>query len=284
MTTQTPTPDEIRRAVREDYARKITATPSGGCGCAGTAPVPVAKIARMIGYGDEEIASVPADAANATFGCGNPVALASIQPGETVLDIGSGAGLDCLLAAQRVGAEGRVIGLDMTPEMIERGEANAAKAGAGNVEFRRGTAEEIPVEDATVDLVISNCVINLSPDKEAVFREVARILKPGGRVMVSDIVLTTTMPEAMRGDLALWGSCLSGALHEDDYLGAIRAAGLTDVTIESRETYSAEMIEGYLGGATECCSAETGAQFSDADRAALVGHVHSVKVSARRPA
>jgi SAM-dependent methyltransferase len=284
MTGKTLKHDEIRAAVRERYADVITEADAGscGCGCSGTAGEPATETARMSGYSEEELATVPAKAAQASLGCGNPTAMASIRPGETVLDIGSGAGLDCFLASQRVGSEGRVIGLDMTPEMIARAEANARKAGAVNVEFRLGTAEQIPVEDTSVDLVISNCVINLSPDKEGVFREVARVLRPGGRMVVSDIVLTAEIPEAIRGDLNLWGSCLSGALLEDDYLAAIRAAGLTDVTVESRVTYDAEAIEQYLAGDTVACSAETGGRFSEADRAALVGHVHSVKISARK--
>jgi SAM-dependent methyltransferase len=175
----------------------------------------------------------------ASAGCGNPTALAELQPGEVVLDLGSGGGIDCFLAAKKVGPAGRVIGLDMTPDMIMLAQRNAKKVGATNVEFRYGEIEDIPLPDESVDAVISNCVINLSPDKDAVFREVYRVLRPGGRMSVSDIVLYGEIPAAIRDSLAAWASCLAGALDESDYLGKIRAAGFADVAVLSRDYVTA---------------------------------------------
>lgn len=166
-----------------------------------------------------------------SYGCGNPVAIAGLQPGETVLDLGSGAGLDCFLAARQVGASGRVIGLDMTDEMLALAAENRAKVGAENVEFRKGLIEAIPLEDASVDVVISNCVINLSTDKPAVFGEAFRVLRPGGRFQVSDVVLVRGITDAERQDLDLWAGCQSGALHRDDYAAQLREAGFEDVEV-----------------------------------------------------
>ncbi len=182
------------------------------------------------GYTAEQIAAVPADAANLSLGCGNPTAMASLKPGETVLDIGSGAGIDALYAARRVGPEGRVIGLDMTPSMIERAQRNAAEAGAGQVEFRLGQAEAMPVEDGTVDVILSNCVINLAEDKGRVFEEAYRVLKPGGRVSISDMVTAGPLPMSLRSDPAMWAGCINGALPEQEYLDLVRQAGFVDVT------------------------------------------------------
>ena len=182
------------------------------------------------GYTAEQIAAVPADAANLSLSCGNPTAMASLKPGETVLDIGSGAGIDALYAARRVGPEGRVIGLDMTPSMIERAQRNAAEAGAGQVEFRLGQAEAMPVEDGTVDVILSNCVINLAEDKGRVFEEAYRVLKPGGRVSISDMVTAGPLPMSLRSDPAMWAGCINGALPEQEYLDLVRQAGFVDVT------------------------------------------------------
>jgi ubiquinone/menaquinone biosynthesis C-methylase UbiE len=173
--------------------------------------------------------------ADASLGCGNPLAIAEIQEGEVVLDLGSGGGIDVFLAARQVGPGGKVIGLDMTPEMIKLARNNAKKIGATNVDFRYGEMEDIPLPDASVDAVISNCVINLSPDKDAVFTEVYRVLKPGGRMSVSDIVVDGQLPQAIRQNLASWAGCIAGALDEKDYLGKIRRAGFEEVEVLSRD-------------------------------------------------
>ena len=189
-------------------------------------------------YSPAELAALPTGAANASLGCGNPTAIAGLKPGEVVLDLGSGGGIDCFLAAQKVGPTGRVIGLDMTPDMIRLAQRNAKKAGLTNVEFRLGEMEDMPLPDATVDVIISNCVINLSPDKDAVFREAYRVLRPGGRMSISDMVVSHALPAVIRGQLDAWAACIAGALPESDYLGKIRAAGFEDVTVVSRDAMS----------------------------------------------
>ncbi len=219
---------DVKEIVRERYA-EVAKTGSSCCGTGSTCGGDAA--ATAVGYSKDELATLP-EGANLGLGCGNPTAFAQLRPGETVLDLGSGAGIDCFLAAQRVGPTGRVIGVDMTPEMLERARANAAKVNATNVEFRQGFIESLPVEDESVDVVISNCVINLSPDKPAVFREIARVLKPGGRVHVSDIVLNGELPDEVKQYGEAYSACVSGAWQKNDYLGAIAAAGLKDVTLE----------------------------------------------------
>ena len=193
---------------------------------------------RRIGssvYAGPEVADLPDSVTDISLGCGNPTAIAELQPGETVLDLGSGGGIDCFLAAKKVGPEGRVIGLDMTPDMIKLARRNAKKVGATNVDFRYGEMEDIPLPDESVDAVISNCVVNLSPDKDAVFGEVHRVLRPGGRISISDIVIYGQLPEPVRERLDMWASCLSGALDETEYLGKIRSAGFANVEIASRD-------------------------------------------------
>jgi len=190
----------------------------------------VQTVSKAIGYTDEELASAP-EGANLGLGCGNPTALASLVEGETVLDLGSGAGFDCFLAAQKVGDTGKVIGVDMTPEMIEKARKNAQMSNCANVEFRLGEIENLPVADNSVDVIISNCVINLSPDKERVFRDAFRVLKPGGRLMVSDIVLLKALPDFIRESVAAYVGCIAGAMLKDDYLAAIGKAGFQDVKI-----------------------------------------------------
>jgi ubiquinone/menaquinone biosynthesis C-methylase UbiE len=186
-------------------------------------------------YSAEELADLPDSVADASLGCGNPLAIAEIHEGEVVLDLGSGGGIDVFLAARRVGPEGRVIGLDMTTDMIKLARRNAKKVGATNVDFRYGEMEDIPLPDASVDAVISNCVINLSPDKDAVFSEVYRVLKPGGRMSVSDIVVDGQLPQAIRQNLESWAGCIAGALDERDYLGKIERAGFKEVEVLSRD-------------------------------------------------
>lgn len=199
------------------------------------------EAARRIGYTDEEIGGVP-QGANLGLGCGNPVALSSLKPGETVLDLGSGAGFDCFLAARQVGPEGRVVGVDMTPEMIERARKNAEAGGYRNVEFRLGEIENLPVPDEFADAVISNCVINLAPDKGRVFKEACRVLKPGGRIMVSDIVLKRDLPDPIRNSAEAYLGCVAGAVGKEDYLEAMKAAGFGDITVLEETPFPLQIL------------------------------------------
>jgi arsenite methyltransferase len=195
----------------------------------------------MVGYSAEELAAIPGDA-NLGLGCGNPTALAGLKPGETVLDLGAGAGIDCFLAATKVGSSGRIIGVDMTPEMVDRARENARKNDVVNVEFRLGEIENLPVADSSVDVIISNCVVNLSTDKPRVFREAFRVLRPGGRVMVSDLVLRKPLPQAIRESVEAYVACIAGALVKDEYLDAIRAAGFEDVAVVQEKGFPAELV------------------------------------------
>jgi arsenite methyltransferase len=220
---------DIREAVRERYAaaaRRI-AEGTGGCGCCADEGV---EVFGAVLYGDEAAGATTASV-EASLGCGVPTAVADLREGETVLDLGSGAGADVLISAKRVGPAGRAIGLDMTDEMLALARANAAAAGAENVEFVKGNIEDIPLADASVDVVISNCVINLSADKRQVLREAARVLKPGGRFAVSDVVADPGMDAATRADMEQWTGCVAGALTEQEFTAALTAAGLADVEI-----------------------------------------------------
>jgi SAM-dependent methyltransferase len=223
---------EIKKVVRDNYGR-IAETSGSCCGpkssCCG-GDISAEDLSRKIGYSADEMAAVP-DGANLGLGCGNPVALASLAEGETVIDLGSGAGFDCFLAARKVGKSGRVIGVDMTPQMLDKARDNARKGNFDNVEFRLGEIENLPVADNTADIIISNCVINLSPDKDRVFQEAFRVLKPGGRLMVSDIVLHAELPQPLRDSIQAYVGCIAGAVLKDDYLGAIGNAGFEDVKI-----------------------------------------------------
>lgn len=222
----------IKKVVRERYAA-IAKRDSSCCSpvdsCCGNAEI-AQDISKNIGYTDEELKAIP-KGANLGLGCGNPVALASLNEGETVLDLGSGAGLDCFLAAKKVGDMGKVIGVDMTPDMVEKARENARKENYMTVEFRLGEIENLPVADNSADIIISNCVINLSPDKARVFREAFRVLKPGGRLMISDIVLLKELPEFIRKNVEAYVSCLSGAIMKDKYLQLIKKAGFQNVEI-----------------------------------------------------
>jgi arsenite methyltransferase len=235
--------EELRKAVREGYAKvakqeNSCCTPAAStCGCTTSTS---AELSKRIGYNQQEIDSVP-EGANLGLGCGNPIALASLKQGETVLDLGSGAGFDCFLAANKVGKSGRVIGVDMTPEMIDKARANARRGKYANVEFRLGEIENLPVSDNTVDIIISNCVINLSPNKKRVFQEALRVLKPGGRLMVSDMVLTESLPDVIRKNVEAYVGCLSGAEMKDKYLQLIEAAGFDQVKILEDPTAQAIM-------------------------------------------
>ncbi|MCJ7545905.1 MAG: arsenite methyltransferase [Deltaproteobacteria bacterium] len=235
--------EEIRKAVREGYAKVVKqgsscCTPAPSC-CGGTELIQ--DISKKIGYTDAELEAVP-EGANLGLGCGNPVALASLKQGETVLDLGAGAGFDCFLAAGRVGDRGKVIGVDMTPEMIEKARDNAKKGNYTNVEFRLGEIEHLPAADNSVDAVISNCVINLSPDKKGVFAEAFRVLRPGGRLMISDIVLLKELPDFIKNSIEAYIGCVSGAMLKDEYLEAVKEAGFQDVTIMGETAFPAELI------------------------------------------
>jgi arsenite methyltransferase len=234
--------EKVKKIVREGYA-KIAKNQKPCCvaptSCASNTSGMSEEISRKIGYSEEEIGSVP-EGANLGLGCGNPVALASLKKGQTVLDLGSGGGFDCFLAANRVGKSGKVIGVDMTPEMIDKARENARKGKYTNVEFRLGEIENLPVADCTVDTVISNCVINLSPDKKRVFEEAFRVLKPNGRLIVSDIVLLKKLPEIIRKNVQAYIGCLSGAEMKDKYLQMIRKAGFQEVKIIEENYFPVE--------------------------------------------
>ncbi|MGE5800087.1 MAG: arsenite methyltransferase, partial [Syntrophaceae bacterium] len=233
---------DIKSVVREKYGNIAAA--SGSCCrsvscCSG--PAVITEIGKKIGYDEADLSAAP-EGANLGLGCGNPIALASLKEGETVLDLGSGAGFDCFLAAGRVGPTGKVIGVDMAPEMIERARENARKDGVENVEFRLGDIEHLPVEDGSADVIISNCVINLAPDKGRVFQEAFRVLKPGGRLMVSDIVLTRPLPDFVKNSVAAYIGCVAGAALKEDYLGAMNQAGFEDVTVQSEAPFPVDCV------------------------------------------
>ena len=234
---------QIKTAVRDHYAGLVKSgesccTPSNSCGTEINIEASLkGQFANQNEYTDAQLCSIPADAIDNSFGCGNPLMYADICEGDVVLDLGSGAGIDVLLAAQRVGESGRAIGIDMTPEMIEKARKNAVEAGAKNVEFRLGEIESMPVEDKSVNWIISNCVINLAPDKDSVFREAYRVLKPGGKLLVSDIV-ANHLPKWLRSTISNWANCISGALPEDQYLDAIRRAGLDEIQVFSKSPYA----------------------------------------------
>lgn len=219
---------KTREFLRKAYASIAQSESSCGCSC-GTGAA--SDLASAIGYSVEEIKKVP-DGSNLGLGCGNPSALAGLARGEVVLDLGSGAGFDCFLASSRVGREGHVIGVDMTPEMVEKARANAVKHGDVNVEFRLGEIENLPVADSSIDVVISNCVLNLSLDKEKVFREIVRVLKPGGRVALSDIALLRELPGKWLDSIEAYAGCISGAVLIDDYRRIVEASGLSDISVE----------------------------------------------------
>ena len=238
MSEKTIHSEEIQGAVRQRYgqiARDFDGAAASCCGPSDCCGDTVANVDMVEGlYEAADVAELPFDVTGMSLGCGDPVTLATLQPGQTVLDLGSGGGIDCFLAAKQVGPSGHIIGVDMTADMLEKARANARNMGVENVEFRLGEIEQLPVADETVDVVISNCVINLSPDKPQVFREAYRALRPGGRLAVSDIVTRVELPEEVKQDLGSWASCVAGAWVDKEYVGAIEAAGFVDVTIEEK--------------------------------------------------
>lgn len=243
-------PSEIRESVRERYGQ-IAKRGSSGCGCmttscCGPSTASQSTSSLTVGYSAEDVQSVP-KGSNLGLGCGNPHAIAALRPGETVLDLGSGAGFDSFLAAGQVGDSGRVIGVDMTPEMIDKAREHAMSGGYANVEFRLGEIEHVPVADASVDVIMSNCVINLSPDKRSVFREAFRVLKPGGRLAISDVIATAPLPESVRNNVALYSSCVGGASTMGELETSLRDAGFHQIRIKPRDE-SREFIREWAPG------------------------------------
>lgn len=235
---------ETKKIVRENYAKIAIRDNSTCCGTITSCCRPTNKaedVSKKIGYSDKEIKVVP-EGSNLGLGCGNPTAIASLKEGEIVLDLGSGAGFDAFLAAQKVGKNGKVIGVDMTPEMIDKAKENAKKGNYTNVEFGQGEIEKLPVEDNSVDVIISNCVINLSPDKKEVFKEAYRVLKPGGRLMISDIVLERKLPDFIKESIEAYVGCVSGAMLKDEYLEIIKSVGFQDVKIVKEKIFSTDFI------------------------------------------
>jgi SAM-dependent methyltransferase len=267
---------DVQQAVREKYgaiAATVTkASTSSGC-CASAACGCGDPISSNL-YSEAETSGLPADAVTASLGCGNPTALLTLEPGQTVLDLGSGGGIDVLLSAKRVGPTGKAYGLDMTDQMLELARENQRKAGATNVEFLKGTIERIPLPDNSIDVIISNCVINLSNDKDAVLREAFRVLKPGGRFAVSDVIVRGDVPADIRRSMELWVGCIAGALEEHDYAARLRAAGFADVEVEPWRIYKVDDARAFL--------AESGV---DVERLAseVEGRFASAFVRARKP-
>ena len=270
---------KIKEEVRKHYGSAITKK-NRTCCCSPGTQKRIVSLAELAGYGEKERSQVPEEAYLSSFGCGNPMIYTDVKAGDMVLDLGSGAGLDVLLASKKVGPTGKVIGLDMTPEMIEKARENAAKAGAHNVEFRLGEMENMPVQDKSVDWIISNCVINLSPDKEKVFQEAFRVLKPGGKMVVSDIV-AEGIPEDLR-DL-LWASCVGGAVDETAYLQIIKQVGFEDIRIVGRLDYDREMINGLVNSGCLDLPPEVSKMIEERGKE-WDAKISSIKVSARKKA
>ncbi|MHC4945819.1 MAG: arsenite methyltransferase [Planctomycetota bacterium] len=277
--------DDIRKSVSKAYARAVSKPAKSSC----CPPAQKGAAVKAAGYSHDELEALPEEAVVNSFGCGNPLAFSGVREGDVVLDLGSGAGIDLLIAARMVGSSGRVIGVDMTDAMIEKAKETVAAAGHTNVEVRKGLIEELPVDSGSVDWVISNCVINLSPEKDRVFAEIARVLKPGGRMLVTDIV-ADDLPDAVKKDLDYYCSCVGGAISEAAYCAGLSRAGLVDVEIRERIEYTSGQIgdivesgmDAYQGVETGCCGVEPG--LSIQDLATLCnGKVWSAKIFARKP-
>jgi SAM-dependent methyltransferase len=270
--------DALLQGVERAYTEKLRQSEKTSC-CASSGPTVRGD------YSSQEVESLPPEAVQSSFGCGNPLQFAGVQQGQTVLDIGSGAGIDCFLAAEKVGPQGKVIGLDMTPAMIEKASRIAQQRGYKNVEFRLGRADRMPVEDASVDWIVSNCVINLAPDKAAVFREAFRVLKPGGQLSISDIVLGGDLPQEVLDNFEAYVGCVAGAIREEEYLAAMLAAGLADVEVTSRFVYGREHMQGWLNSVEpggSCCGCSVSLNPNLASR--IEGKIWSAQISARKPA
>lgn len=278
------TSEKIKEAVRERYASAIAQKEESCCSsssCCDSSNSDL-KLTNRPYYSPAELANLPDDAIENSFGCGNPLAFAGVSAGDFVLDIGSGAGIDVLIAAKIVGPTGKVIGLDFTPEMIQRATDNAKQAGATNVEFRFGDAEQMPLEDSSVDWVISNCVINLAPNKQKVFSEIFRVLKPGGRVSISDIV-TGDLPDDIRNDMGLWTCCVAGAIREDDYLNTMIEAGLNETQVVARQYYDDASLRSFAeDNVPSIVDKDDVKEFLDRRKSAM-RNLWSAKVTARKP-
>lgn len=278
--------DQIRNEVAEAYARAVE-KPAESSGC--SAPVQKGMVVKLAGYRRTELDALPPEAVVNSFGCGNPMAFSEVREGDVVLDLGSGAGIDILIAARKVGATGRAIGIDMTDEMIAKANENIAASGLNNVEVRKGIIEALPVESASVDWVISNCVINLSPDKQRVFSEIARVLRPGGRMLISDIVVEE-LPEALRQNEAVYCSCVGGAISEAAYVEGLGRAGLESVEVRERLVYDvgqlAALFESELDGldaGAACCGRPFSKKRVNEVAGSLAGKVWSATFAARKP-
>lgn len=272
--------ESIKKHVKKGYGK--IAQQGGSCcptsSCCGS--VNLAKdISKTVGYTEEEITTVP-EGADLGLGCGNPVAIASLKEGDVVLDLGSGAGFDAFLASSKVGKTGKVIGVDMTPEMLKKARVNAKKGNYTNVEFKLGEIEKLPVEDNSIDVIISNYVINLSPEKQKVFNEAFRVLKPGGRLMVSDLVLVKELPEIIRESVEAYVGCLAGAVNKDEYLKFIKTAGFKDVTVVSESNYPIEAMANDITAQV----VKNNPQIKIKDLKDTANVVVSVKISAKKPA
>lgn len=264
--TQSPTP--IHDVVREHYAERIKSSAS----CCGPSDccTPESNL-----YPADLLATLPAGESTISYGCGDPITLASLELGQTVLDLGSGAGLDCFFAARKVGETGKVIGVDMTPEMLEKARASATRMNLANVEFRQGYIEELPVESGTVDVIISNCVINLSPDKSRVFNETFRVLKPGGKLAVSDIVTDGELPDAVKKSLSAWAGCVAGAVEAKEYIAMMESAGFTNISIKP-VFFDKQTVDDALG--------DMKLDVSNYSKDDVYKAVYSAKITAYKPA
>jgi SAM-dependent methyltransferase len=268
--TQTPTP--IHETVQKHYAERITSNAS----CCGPSSSNCCSNDSNL-YPAELLASLPDGESGISYGCGDPITLASLQPGQTVLDLGSGAGLDCFFAAKKVGEAGHVIGVDMTPEMIERARSSAKRLNIENVEFRQGFLEDLPVESSTIDVIISNCVINLAPDKSKVFAEAFRVLKPGGKLAVSDIVTDGPLPDAVKKSLSAWAGCVAGAVEAEEYVDMMKSVGFTEVSIVP-VFFDQETVDSALNDMKDTIELKT------ISRDDVYQAVYSAKITAHKPA
>jgi SAM-dependent methyltransferase len=277
----TQTPDEIHEIVREHYAERIKSNasccgPSSSSSCCGPSDTSSCCSTDSSLYPADLLATLPEGESAISYGCGDPITLASLQPGQTVLDLGSGAGLDCFFAAKKVGESGHVIGVDMTPAMIERAQSSAERLNIQNVEFRQGYLEDLPVETNTVDVIISNCVINLAPDKSRVFAEAFRVLKPGGKLAVSDIVTDGPLPDSIKKSLSAWAGCVAGAVEASEYADRMKSVGLTDISMVP-VYFDRETVDSALSDMKDVIELETISR-EDVSRS-----VYSAKITAYKP-